>query len=264
MTEKEESIQADYKTRINRVFTYIDENLSSDLSLDTLSKIAFFSPFHFHRIFKHITGETLNEYVIRRRIEKAALDLLHKNDTTTEIAHTYGFSDISSFSRAFKNYFEVSPTAFKKQNPNRHSKIRQLKSKNGQEYPNHEKYICAIDTLKNWITMNAKIEIKKIPELHLVAVTHIGVDAIENAFEKLIRWATPKGLFKNPEAKMGRLFYDSFKVTAPDKVRMAIFLIIQEPITTEGEIQTLTINEGKCIVARFEITPEEFEMYKKD
>ncbi|MGQ1889987.1 helix-turn-helix transcriptional regulator [Thermophagus sp. OGC60D27] len=114
ITDKEKQI--DYKKRINRVFEFIDQNLESDLSLNTVSEIAFFSPFHFHRVFKFVTGETLNKYVTRRRIEKSASDLLHKNITTTEIAHKYGFSDNSSFSRAFKKYFEVSPTEFKKQN----------------------------------------------------------------------------------------------------------------------------------------------------
>lgn len=257
MIDKE--IQADYKNRINRVFEFIDENLESDLSLNAVSEIAFFSPFHFHRVFKFVTGETLNEYVTRRRIEKSALDLLHKNITTTGIAHKYGFSDNSSYSRTFKKYFGVSPTVFKKQNPNRHSKIRQLKSKNGQEYPDYEKYICIINNLKKWTKMNAKIEIRETPELHLAGVTHVGVNGIENAFEKLMKWAIPKGFLKNPEAKMGRIFYDSFKVTAPDKVRMSIFLTTYEPFETENEINKLMINKGKCIVGRFEITPNEFE-----
>ncbi|PWL40519.1 AraC family transcriptional regulator [Flagellimonas aquimarina] len=252
-------IQTDYRTRVHRVFEFIDENLASDLSLKAVSEVAFFSPFHFHRIFKFVTGETLNQYVSRQRIEKSALDLLHKSVTTTEIAHNYGFSDNSSFSRAFKKFFGVSPTEFKKQNPNKHSKIRQLKSKNGQVYPDYEKYLCIIDNLKKWIEMNAKIEIKETSELNLAGVTHVGVNGIESAFEKLTKWATPKGLLKNPENKMGRVFYDSFKVTAPNKVRMGIFLIAHEPFETEGEIHKLTIDKGKCIVGRFEITPDEFE-----
>ena len=79
----EEKIQADYRNRINKVFVYIDENLQSKLSLEELSDIACFSPFHFHRVFKTITNETLNEYVTRRRIEKSALDLMHKTSTLT-------------------------------------------------------------------------------------------------------------------------------------------------------------------------------------
>ena len=259
MTEIDKQIQADYKNRINRVFEFIDQNLESDLSLNKISEIAFFSPFHFHRVFKFITGETLNGYITRRRIEKSASDLLHKNNTATEIAHKYGFSDNSSYSRTFKKYFGVSPTEFKKQNPNRHSKIRQLESKNGQEYPVYEKYICIIDNLKKWTDMNAKIEVKETPELNLAGVTHVGVNGIENTFEKLTKWAIPKGLLKNSEAKMGRVFFDSFKFTSPDKVRMSIFLVTKEPFETEGEINKLTISKGKCIIGRFEITPMEFE-----
>ena len=91
----------------NFYFEFIDENLESNLSLNIVSEIAFFSPFHFHRVFKFMTGETLNGYVTRRKIEKSASDLLHKKITATEIAHKYGFSDNSSYSRAFKKYFGI-------------------------------------------------------------------------------------------------------------------------------------------------------------
>ena len=187
MPVTDKNIEANYKTRINRVFEYIDQNLESNLSLQSVSEVAFFSPFHFHRIFKFVTGETLNEYITRKRIEKSASDLLHKNITSTKIAHNYGFSDNSSFSRAFKKYFKVSPTDFKKQNPNRFSKIRQLKSKNGQDYPNYEKYICMIDNLKNWIEMNAKVEIKEVQKMNVAYISCIGSQNLGNSFEKLIQ-----------------------------------------------------------------------------
>lgn len=51
-----------------------------------------------------------------------------------------------------------------------------------------------IDNLKKWIAMNAKIEIKDISEMKLAGITQIGVVGMEQAFERLIRWATPKGL----------------------------------------------------------------------
>ncbi len=259
MKDLNPNLKEDYLIRINRVFDFIDNNLHSDLSLDKLSAIAFFSPFHFHRIFKFITDETLNQYVKRKRIEKSASDLLHQNTKTIEIAYKYGFKDKSSFSRAFKKQFGISPTEFKKQNPNKHSKIRQLKSKNGQLYPDKEKYICIINNLKTWIKMNAQIEVKETPELTVAAVTHTGIDGIEMAFEKLIKWATPKGLLKNPEAKLGRVFFDSFKITPAHKVRMHIFLTTNEPFETEGVITRSLIKRGKCIVGRFEIKPMEFE-----
>ena len=178
MTVSNKAIPTDYTQRIYLVFEFIDNHLEAELSLNQIAEIAFFSPFHFHRVFKYATGETLNEYVTRRRIKKAALDLLHKHEAITAIAHQYGFGDISSFSRSFKKHFGVSPTQFKRENPNRLSKIRQLHSKNGQAYPDYEKYICTIDNLKKWTAMHSKIEVRDIPELQLAGVTHVGVNVI--------------------------------------------------------------------------------------
>ncbi|WP_233164088.1 AraC family transcriptional regulator [Snuella sedimenti] len=258
MTIIDKERQADYKNRINRVFKYIDENLDSDLSLSTISEIAFFSAFHFHRVFKFITGETLKEYVTRRRIEKSASDLLHKNITATEIAHKYGFSDNTSYSRVFKKYFGVSPTEFKKQNPNRHSKIRQLKSKNGQAYPDYEKYICIINNLKNWIKMNAKIEIKEMSKMDLAYVLSIGPQNLESAYGELMQWAIPKGLMSD-QTKMITIYHDSFKVTEASKVRMSASILLDKTIETKGEVGLTTIEKGKYIVGSFEIGLDEFE-----
>ncbi len=119
MTPSDKNIKADYKSRIDRVFHFIDQNLQSELSLAIVSEIAFFSPFHFHRVFKYITGETLNQYVTRRRLEKSALDLIHKDLGITEIALEWGFKDNSSFTRTFKKFYGVSPTTFRKENPNK-------------------------------------------------------------------------------------------------------------------------------------------------
>ena len=72
----------EYIKRINSILAYIDTNLSADLSLETIAKLAFYSPFHFHRLFKMVTNETLNGYVSRKKIEKAASILMHKNEIT--------------------------------------------------------------------------------------------------------------------------------------------------------------------------------------
>lgn len=255
-TEKER--QADYKNRINRVFEFIDQNMDSDLSLNTVSEVALFSPFHFHRVFKFITGETLNEYISRRRIEKSALDLLHKDVSTTEIAHKFGFSDNSSFSRAFKKYYEISPTEFRKQNPNRFSRIRQLESKNRQEYPDQDRYICIIAKLKNWVKMNAKIEIRTMPKMNLAYISSIGSQMLEKAFGELIQWATPLGLM-DEHTKMLRIYHDSFKVTEANKVRMSACILLNKHMKTEGEIGLSSIEAGKFIVGSFEIGMDEFE-----
>lgn len=254
----QQNTQVDHQIRINRVFEYIDSNLDADLSLAIIAKIAFFSPFHFHRLFKAITGETLNEYVTRKRIEKAALDLIHKNITISDIYLRYGFNDNSSFTRAFKNFYGVSPSEFRKQNSNNFSKISQLESKNGKTYPDREQYLCNLTRLKNWIQMNAKIEIREIEQINIACLPHVLHQNLPAAYQQLIRWAMPLGLM-NAETKMLTIYNDSFKVTQQNKVRMDACIIVNVPIAVSGEVKLATIPRGKFIVGSFEIGLEDFD-----
>lgn len=251
-------VKTTYQKRINRVFEYIDENLAADLSLNVVAGIAFISPYHFHRIFKFVTGETLNKYISRKRIEQAAAALLHSKLSITEIALKYGFNDLSSFTRAFNKYYGCSPTGFKKQHPNRFSKIRQVNSKNGQTYPTEEQYICIIDKLKKWIKMNAKIEVKTTSAIHLAYISSIGSKNLGPAFQQVIKWATPKGLF-NQHSKLMTIYHDSFKITDADKVRMRAGIILQQTIEADDIVKLSTIPSGKHIIGSFEIGVDEFE-----
>ena len=141
----------DYINRVNAALKHIDLHLDSDtLSLENISKVALFSPFHFHRIFKSIVGETLNAYINRKRLEKAAAGLIHKKDCNiTELAFQSGFSSNSAFTRAFKKFYDVSPSAFRKQNPEKFSKIGIVESKNGQENFMLDSYFCNINNHLN-------------------------------------------------------------------------------------------------------------------
>ncbi|OEJ99885.1 AraC family transcriptional regulator [Roseivirga misakiensis] len=258
MSSSREEVKGDYKNRVDRVFKYIDKNLDGDLALNKVAEVAFFSPFHFHRVFKSITGETLNAYVTRKRIEKAAAKIIHNRQTITELSVNYGFSDNSSFTRTFKKFYGVSPTEFQKQNPNKFSKIRQLNRKNGQAYPDTEKYICIIDNHKNWIKMNANIEVKTLPKLELAYVSCIGSENVENAYAELVRWATPKALI-DEKTRMVTIYHDSFKVTEASKVRISACIVLNEPINIDAIVGKTCTEEGKYIVGRFEIEPFEFE-----
>lgn len=249
-----------YKIRISAILQYIDDHLDSELTLEKLSAMGFYSPFHFHRVFKAITNETLNAYVTRKRIENTAAVLLHQESVTiTEISLQFGFSSNSSFTRTFKKFYGISPTEFRKSAPSKYSKIRQAESKNGQEGGLFEEYICNITNYLNWITMNAKIEVKEMPAMQLACITQIGSKGLANAYERLMRWAIPKGLLDYNQLKMVNIYHDSFKITDPDKVRMSACMTISETVTVGGEIGLKTIAKGKCIVGSFEIGLDAFE-----
>jgi AraC family transcriptional regulator len=95
--------------------------------------------------------------------------------------------------------------------------------------------------------------------MNLAYVTQIGVNGIEDAFQRIIKWATPKELLSKKNTHVCRVFHDSFKVTDADKVRMSIGIITDQEITVDGEVGLTTIEQGKNIVGHFVIEPIEFE-----
>lgn len=256
----DKEVQITYISSVNKALQFMDENLDTNLSLETVSKVACFSPFHFHRIFKAITNETLNSYINRKRIEKVASVLIHKPEVSiTELSLLFGFNSNSSLTRAFKKYYSISPSEFRKQKSSRFSKISQIESKNGQERVVFEEYICSINNLKNWIEMNAKIEIREIANLELAYVTSIGEQGITTAYDTLVKWATPLELLKNPDTKMVTIYHDSFKTTNPEKVRLSACITLTEPLKVSGNIGRTSIEKGKFIVGSFVIGLNEFE-----
>src|ERR1700754_1089886 len=104
----------DHKSRMHRVVAYIDEHLDGMLDLATLAEVAHFSSFHFHRLFAAWMGETLGEYLRRRRVEVAAMRLAAQPRTTIlSVALSVGFGSAEAFTRAFKSRFGCSPTAWR-------------------------------------------------------------------------------------------------------------------------------------------------------
>jgi AraC family transcriptional regulator len=87
-----------FAARINRVIDYIDAHLGDEMDLETLASIAFFSKYHFHRLFASHTGETLGAFIQRLRQDKAADLLCNRQDcTVTQIALECGLSGSAAF-----------------------------------------------------------------------------------------------------------------------------------------------------------------------
>lgn len=246
--------------RIRKVLKFIEENLDNELSLENLAEIGNYSPFHFHRIFRGIIGETLQEYINRNRMEKSAMLLSHhKNKSLEEVFSEVGFKSNSAFSKTFKKYFGVSPSVFRKNTPEKFSKILQMNSNIGQKEVVFQQYLYNINQIKNFMETNAKIEVKELPEMHLASVLSIGVQNIDNAYNKLISWGISKNIFPRENVKMISVYHDSFKVTAPNKVRIHACMLLDEPIKTDGEIFPETLPKGRHIVGSYFIGIHEFE-----
>jgi AraC family transcriptional regulator len=112
-----------YAQRIDRVIDYLCRNLDRPVKLGELAHVACFSEFHFHRIFRAVSGETLNNFTNRLRLEKAARLLRYSAQSLTDIALDCGFSSSATFSRAFRSDYHTSPSQFRKNGEIKNSKI---------------------------------------------------------------------------------------------------------------------------------------------
>ena len=109
---------------MDRVIDHLRANLHRPVKLAELAQVACLSEFHFHRIFTAISGETLNNFTTRLRLEKAARLLRYSEQSLTEIGLDCGFSSSATFSRAFRCGYETSPSQFRKSGEIKKSKIR--------------------------------------------------------------------------------------------------------------------------------------------
>lgn len=179
-----------YLRRINTAIDHIRENLGDDLSLDALAGVAGFSPFHFHRLFKSITGETLNEIVTRLRLERAAA-LLRATPklSVTEAAFACGFKSAPVFSRAFKKQYDINARQWDRQSPLKNSK-------NGQVSDGSSRY--TLENLSGFAEREGfEVSIRSLPVQRLAYIrvydSYSNFRQIVDAYEHLIAWYCQKG-----------------------------------------------------------------------
>jgi AraC-like DNA-binding protein len=106
-------LPTDIYERIVAAKVFIDENFHEQIDLEAISEQAFFSRFHFHRLFTLVYKKTPHQYLTFRRIQKAK-DLLAENRQVGNVCNEVGFESLGSFSGLFKKEIGLSPTYFRK------------------------------------------------------------------------------------------------------------------------------------------------------
>ena len=170
--------------RVNRVLDYIGEHLDGELSLTRLSQVGCFSPFHFHRIFQAVTGETLNSHVRRVRLERAAsLMKATPRKRITDVALEAGFAGTAEFSRAFRNHFDRTASSWDRRSPLEKSKI--CKAPETLSY-------YAVEELESWkAAANVRVRVDRFSAFRYVYIrifAPYGNTRLVDAYHSLIAW----------------------------------------------------------------------------
>lgn len=234
-----------YKERIHQAIDYISEHLSEDIPLEKLATVACFSPFHFHRIFSAVLGETPRDYIERSRMEKAAkLICLKQNIAIADIASACGFSSASSFTRTFKKYYGIAPTLYLQKHKEEHHTL------------NEQQHITQSQSRLRDFSL---VEIKKLPTFHIAYSQTIESYAtgIPKAWNRLFQFLQPRGLVGNDVTLLG-IPYNNPGITPREKCRYrACITVPQEVVLPRGDVKTADLQEAVYAVYHFKGTRED-------
>jgi AraC family transcriptional regulator len=222
MTKPETRI--DYGRRIARVADYIAENLDVGLDVERLAAVAYFSPWHFHRIYRETTGETVADTVRRLRLHRAAVELTRDDTPLGQVAKRAGYGTLAAFSRAFSADYGVPPGAYR------------LRGKLLPPAPHRHRE--PVDRYE--------VTIAPFPAVRLAAIPHRGdYQEIGHAFERVFAWAGARNLI-GPATRMIGIYYDDPESVREEELRSEAGATIDADIMTDGDVHTLDLPPLVC------------------
>ena len=231
----------DYHERMLRVLLHIQNHLDETLPLEELAKVARFSPFHFHRLFRAMVGESVKEYVRRLRLERAALRLTTSRRSVIAIALDAGYDTHESFTRAFRNMFDNSPSEYRKSGRGRSASGVFQKS----AIPPWERN-CSDSTDSGDDIVEVRLEKRK--PVRVAFVRHVGAYSdCGKAWETLCGFASQQGWF-SPDMLWIGISHDDPDVTSPDKLRYDACMPVGDDFVPTGEIGVQEIVGGEYAV----------------
>jgi DNA gyrase inhibitor GyrI/AraC-like DNA-binding protein len=231
-----------YQQRVNRVIDYIKDHLTEPLPIAQLARLAHFSPFHFHRLFRSLVGEPLHGFIRRLRLEMAVFQMLHgPKATLTAIALRSGFASSSDFSRAFKQTYGFSPRGFSRDRLLQESKIRQ------DLLPNAGYGFGKLPDSRN--PDKFRIRLVDRPAQRIAyerVISSFDPQRLLAAFDRLIAWGRRHGLV--PRAQLIGRPLDDLDITPMKKFRFDWCLVLPPGHERDGEVSVGVIRANRFAV----------------
>jgi AraC family transcriptional regulator len=236
----------DYKQRLLRVLVHIQQQLDRPLSLEELARLAHFSPFHFHRVFKGMLGESVQSHLRRLRLERSAARLKSGDWPVTRIALDSGFETPEAFTRAFKAMFGASPSRYRaRRRPPRPPQGRPAAS--GIHY--HETSRLRNFKAAQFGGKDMKVTIQTMPSRRVAFVHQVGpYSDCSTAWDILGAFLGKEGLLGGDSLFIG-ICHDDPEVTPPDRIRYDACVTVDDEFVSQGEIGVQTIPGGEYAVA---------------
>jgi AraC family transcriptional regulator len=217
------STRIDYRARIDSVLLYLERNLNLNVAPADLARVANLSLFHFHRVFRGLTGESVMECVRRLRLESAAKRLKHSATPVTQVAFDSGFESHEGFTRAFKERFKEAPSAWRKKPSERMKSISQ--------------------------PVMPEVEIRETKSIPFTFISHRGSFAeVGEVWQSFIQLASEANLLIGTDELLGR-YPDDPDITPMGKVRFDVGLIGDIPISAKSRLKHEFIQPGRWAVA---------------
>jgi AraC family transcriptional regulator len=233
-----------YIDRMHRVTEHIDQHLDQFLDLESLAEVAHFSPFHFHRLFSALMGETLGAYLRRRRCEVAATRLLAQPKLSVlQIALGVGFGSAEAFTHAFAARFGCSPTTWRLRQAAERAAISNPDQTNGKPDQAEGRQTRNNDLPKMQAETPMKIEIVEREPTPIAYLRHVGPygEPIGIFWQaQVYPWMVTNGLIGQPRYGISQ---DDPRVTAQEQCRYDAGCELPDNVLVGGNAHRTTIPE---------------------
>lgn len=231
-----------YHFRMQRALDYVDQHLDDELDLATVSKVAAFSKFHFHRQFIATFGLSLHRYVQLARMKRASYQLAwNDSESVTDIAMDAGYGAPDAFARAFRQRFGQSPSSFRKS-------------------PDWGPWIAGFGPMDNArnkfmqiIFSKDDVTIREVPPVPVAIMEHRGDRAeVGTTIERFKSWCKDTGLSPETGRPSFMVFRSERCPTNPDDYSIDLCVGTDQQIgEIDGEMKAGEIPGGRCAVLRY-------------